>query len=239
MNCAELLKLVSFKMVLGSSIHHFFQQKNPQLQFLRQKKLRQKMRVSRHLLICDTVRKWFKMGLNQWKALVFVHLTVHRKCEKIKANKTSKISLEFDAIWTLQNFCFENVFFFKILCRSSTKRHWIIKVDLKYWSYMSVKLPETSFQFFSFSKSQNYCRLPMAVAVTSCRSQSLRQSNPLCRHILVYATFDLIFLPTTYSNTHAPKMELAFDLTKTFNYQTSQMEYRESTDLGIQSWDQQ
>ena len=32
-----------------------------------------------------------------------------------------------------------------------------------------------------------------------------------------------------------PKIELAFDLSKTFNYQTSQMEYRESTYFGIQS----
>ena len=82
------------------------------------------------------------------KCTCFLHLSVPRKCEKIKANKTSKISLEFEAIWTLQNFCFENVFFLQILCRSSTKRHWFIKVDLKYWSYMSVKLPETAFKFF-------------------------------------------------------------------------------------------
>ena len=98
------------------------------------------------------------MGLNQWKAIV-LHLTV-RKWEKIKANKTSKISLEFDTIWTCNFFVFKMFFFLKILCGSSSKRHWIIKVDLKYWSYMSVKLPETAFQFFHIFQNSNL--LPIA-----------------------------------------------------------------------------
>ena len=62
--------------------------------------------------------------------------------------------------------------------------------------------------FSLISKIQNYCRLHMAGSqqYTFCWSPSLCQSNPLCRHILVYATFDLIFLPTIYSNTHDPKL---------------------------------
>ena len=146
------------------------------------------------------------------KCTCFLHLSVPRKCEKIKANKTSKISLEFEAIWTLQNFCFENVFFLQILCRSSTKRHWFIKVDLKYWSYLSVKLPETAFKFFINFHIQNYCRLHMAGSqqYTFCWSPSLCQSNPLCRHILVYATFDSIFLPTTRIQTHMPQNWVSF-----------------------------
>ena len=38
---------------------------------------------------------------------------------------------------------------------------------------------------------------------------------------------------------HTRKLRLTFDLVKTLNYQTSQMEYRESIDLGIQSLYQQ
>ena len=47
-----------------------FVKKIPRLQLLTQKRLGQKMPISQHLLICY-VRKWFKMELNQWKALIF------------------------------------------------------------------------------------------------------------------------------------------------------------------------
>ena len=47
-----------------------FVKKIPWLQLLTQKRLGQKMPFSQHLLICY-VRTWFKMELNQWKALIF------------------------------------------------------------------------------------------------------------------------------------------------------------------------
>ena len=151
------------------------------------------MRVSRHLLICDTVRKWFKMGLNQWKALVFVHLTVHRKCEIIKANKTSKISLEFDAIWTLQNFCFEKL-------TSNTDHICLLNSQKRL------------FNFFSFSKSQNYCRLPMAVAVSSTHLAGL---NHCANQIPFAGTYWFTQLLIWYSSqphiqTHMPQNWVSF-----------------------------
>ena len=64
--------------------------------------------------------------------------------EKIKRNKTSKFSLDFDTIWILQIICFK-MKILKILCRHSTISHLIIKVDHKYWSYMPVSTPENEF----------------------------------------------------------------------------------------------
>ena len=64
--------------------------------------------------------------------------------KKIKRNKTSKFSLDFDTIWILQIIFFK-MKILKILCRNSTISHLIIKVDPKYWSYMPVSTPENEF----------------------------------------------------------------------------------------------
>ena len=65
---------------------------------------------------------------------------VARKSKKVKENKTSMFSLELDTIWTLQ--------ILKILCRNATISHLIIKVDRKYWSYISVTNPINKFLTF-------------------------------------------------------------------------------------------
>ena len=163
----------------------------------------------------------------------------------MRKNQSKQDFNDFLGVWRNLNFakfvswkCF---CFFKILCRSSTKRHWIIKVDLKYWSYMAVKLQKTAFQFFLIF--QNSKLLPithgwqsavhiLVVSIIAPIKSPLRAQIGL-RNFWSDIPPNHIFKHT------CPKIELAFDLTKTFNYQTSQMEYRESTDLGIQSWDQQ
>ena len=74
--------------------------------------------------------------------------------KKIKRNKTSKISLEFDRNWTLQIIFFK-MKIHKILCRNSIISHLIIKVDRKYWSYISVTNPINKFlTFFPFLQSK-------------------------------------------------------------------------------------
>ena len=142
-----------------------------------------------------------------------MHLFLTLKCsQKMRKNQSKQDFKDFLEIWRKLNFAkflFLKCFFFpKILCRSSTKRHWIIKDDLKHWSYTYVcYCQKRLFHFFLIFRNSKL--LPITHSsqqYTSCRSPSLRQSNPLCRHILVYATFDSIFLPTTYSNTHAPKL---------------------------------
>ena len=74
-----------------------------------------------------------------------------KRCQKIQKseekNKTSMFSLELDTIWTLQ--------ILKILCRNATISHLIIKVDRKYWSYISVTNPINKFlTFFPFLQSK-------------------------------------------------------------------------------------
>ena len=69
--------------------------------------------------------------------------------KKIERNKTSKFSLEFDTIWTLQIIFFK-MKILKILCRNSTISHLIIKVDPKYWSYMPVSTPKNEFWIFPY-----------------------------------------------------------------------------------------
>ena len=69
---------------------------------------------------------------------------VARHYKKIKRNKTSKISLEFDRNWTLQIIFFK-MKIHKILCRNSIISHLIIKVDPKYWSYMPISTPKNEF----------------------------------------------------------------------------------------------
>ena len=50
--------------------------------------------------------------------------------------------------------------FFKILCRNSIKRHWNIKVHLKYRSCMFVKTPKYDFLIFPrFPKFQIFAHL--------------------------------------------------------------------------------
>lgn len=64
--------------------------------------------------------------------------------KKIKRNKTSKFSLDFDTIWILQIIFFK-MKIHKILCRNSIISHLIIKVDPKYWSYMPISTPKNEF----------------------------------------------------------------------------------------------
>ena len=64
------------------------------------------------------------------------------------------------------------------------------------------------FNFFSFSKSQNYCRLPMAVAVSSTHFDGLNHCVNQIPFAGTYLFTQLLiwYSSQPYSNTHAPKL---------------------------------
>ena len=96
--------------------------------------------------------------------------------KKIKRNKTSKISLEFDRNWTLQIIFFK-MKIHKILCRNSIISHLIIKVDPKCWSYALFNSQKWVLNFSLFSTNQNYCPYDIIEKHFKCIQSSLLRGS--------------------------------------------------------------